>query len=81
MWPRQESLQGVWEEWHRKRIEARQTAFSTDEFGDIEITKFDLDTAGITGQDNPRTYMIDRPLSEEDGNMNNGFDVRNLKDR
>jgi hypothetical protein len=78
MWPRQESLQGVNEEWHRKRAEARRTAFSKFEFGPIEREKYDLDTAGITGEDNPRSYTVNRPINGEDGNMNNGTDVRTL---
>lgn len=81
MWPRQEGLQAVWEKWHRKRAEARRTAFNLNEFGPIEQNKFDLDTAGITGEDNPRSYTVKRPLNGEDGNMNNGTDIRRLDDR
>lgn len=81
MWSRQENLQYAWEEWHEMRAEARRTAFSVDEFGDIETTKFDLDTAGITGKDNPRTYQVDRPLNEVQGQQKNGTDIRTLDNR
>jgi hypothetical protein len=77
MWARQESLQGIWSEWHKKRINARRTAFSVDEFGETDIVKYDLDTAGITGEDNPRTYQFDRPLNEE----RNGIDIRHFVNR
>lgn len=77
MWPRQEGLQSVWATWHERRQEARETAFSVDEFGETEITEFDLDTAGITGKDNKRSFTHDRPLNEE----SNGFDVRDLPNR
>lgn len=81
MWPRQGSLQAINEEWHRQRIRARKTAFNPETFGPIERTKYDLDTAGITGEDNPRSYKVNRPLNGEDGNMNNGTDIRRLDDR
>lgn len=48
-----------------RRAEARRTAMSTDEFGAIEIEENDLDTAGITGEDNPRTYQVDPPGDEK----------------
>lgn len=44
------------EEWHAFREQARKTAFSKEEFSDIDQTRFDLDTAGITGEDNPDSY-------------------------
>jgi hypothetical protein len=81
MWARQESLQSVWSTWHEKRAEARRTAFNPNEFGDIEQTKFDLDTARITGAENPRSYQVDRPLNEVEGQQNNGTDIRTLDDR
>jgi hypothetical protein len=81
MWARQESLQGINSEWHKNRAEARRTAFSVEEFGDIEQTKYDLDTAGITGADNPQSYTVDRPLNSIDGEMNNGTDIRTLNNR
>lgn len=46
----------VWAEWHRRREEARRTAMSDAEFGPIETERFDLDTADITGEDNPETF-------------------------
>lgn len=47
------------EEWHRERQQARETAMNADEFGPIETERFDLDTAGITGEENDRTYELD----------------------
>jgi hypothetical protein len=81
MWARQENLQAIWSEWHENRAEARRNAFSINEFGPIDQTKYDLDTAGITGEDNPRTYTVDRPLNEVEGQQNNGTDIRTLDDR
>lgn len=62
MFPRDDGLKAVWSEWHEKRQRARETAFSPDEFGEIERIKFDLDDAGITGRANPRSYKGDRPI-------------------
>lgn len=81
MWARQKSLEAIWSEWHENRAEARRHAFNLDEFGEIEKTKFDLDTAGVTGADNPRSFTVDRALNEVEGQMNNGVDVRTLDDR
>lgn len=43
-------------EWHRRRREARENHHSLSEFSDIEIERYDLETAGVTGEDNPETY-------------------------
>jgi hypothetical protein len=80
MWPRSDSLQAVNREWREFRVMARRTAFSPEEFGPSDRVQYDLDTAGITGADNPRTYTVDRPVTEE-GDMNNGTDVRTLDRR
>ena len=56
MFPRSEGLKPIWAEWHESRQEARETAFSINEFGETEKVKYDLDTAGITGQDNIDSY-------------------------
>lgn len=77
MWARSESLKPVWSRWHQARIDARHNAFSVDEFGETDIVKYDLDTAGITGEDNPKTYQYDRPLNEE----RRGIDVREFANR
>lgn len=81
MWSRQESLQYIWSEWHEQRAEARQNAFNVDEFSPTDRTKYDLDTAGITGEDNPRSYQVDRLLNEVEGQQNNGTDIRTLDNR
>lgn len=41
------------------RAEARRTAMSEEEFSPIERERYDLDTAGITGEANPSTYVTD----------------------
>jgi len=54
-------------EWHERRQEARETAFSPEEFSRGERTRFNLNDddhlspAGITGEDNPETYEGDDP--------------------
>ena len=65
-------------DWHRERQRAREVAFDSDlsEFGDVEITKYNLETAQIDGSDNPRTFTWDRPL---DLFGINGTDVRELE--
>lgn len=61
----------IWSRWHEFRQEARRNAQSIDEFGAIEQELYDLDTAGITGRDNPETYRgeqvgPDPPYRESD---------------
>jgi hypothetical protein len=78
---RAESAKPADARWHRRRQQARTNSFSVDEWGDIETTKWDLDTAGIKGgKYNPRTYTIDRDLNAE-YEIENGTDVRTLNDR
>jgi hypothetical protein len=43
-------------EWHEFRANARKTAFSKEEFSAIDQERHDLETAGITGEDNPESY-------------------------
>jgi hypothetical protein len=76
MFKRDNSQKAVDSEWHEFRHEARTTAFDIQEFGDIDIEKYDLETARITGQENPDTYTWRRPLYPE-----GPFDIRKLKDR
>lgn len=64
--------------WHKARIDARHEAFSVNEFSDSEIARYDLDTARITGQDNPRSYTVNRPI---DLLGTNGIDLRTLFNR
>lgn len=49
-----------------RRQQARENAMSLDEFGEIEIEESDLDTARITGRENPRTYEIE-PYGDKKG--------------
>ncbi|UBF23323.1 hypothetical protein M1M40_gp45 [Halorubrum tailed virus 29] len=68
-------------DWHEQRQRAREQAYSGDLdgfFSDTEIIKYDLETAQITGEDNPRLYIFNRTL---DVFGVNGTDVRNLRDR
>lgn len=73
MFARSEHLKKLRSDYHAFRQEARETAFSIEEFGEPAKTEYDLETAGITGQDNPRSYTWDRPMGE-----GNGTDVREL---
>jgi hypothetical protein len=56
----------VWTEALAFRQHARETAMSADEFGPQETEKYELQNAGITGQDNPRTYELE-PYGGEKG--------------
>lgn len=68
-------------EWHEERQRAREQAYNSDLsafFSDVEIIKYNLETAQIDGSDNPQTYTINRPI---DIWGVNGTDIRDLKDR
>jgi len=65
-------------DWHLFRANARRTANSKEEFAEADQVKYDLDTAQITGEDNPRNFTYDRPV---DILNENGTDVRDLEDR
>jgi hypothetical protein len=67
--------------WHEGRQDARERAFSGDltaQFSDTEIIKFDLETAQITGAENPRLWKM-MPVYDILGIS--GTDVRPLRDR
>jgi hypothetical protein len=64
--------------WHSFREQARRTAVSPEEFAPSDRVHYDLDTAGITGKDNPRTYTHNRPTNLV---YTNEIDVRELRDR
>lgn len=49
----------IWRDWHVEREEARRSEMNEAFFGPIETERYDLDTAGITGEDNPETYRIE----------------------
>lgn len=78
MFARSENLRAIDSRWHEFRQNARETAFDESEFGPIEKERYDLDTAGITGEENPRTYSIRDP-TEVAGT--DAFDIRDLPDR
>lgn len=65
------------QEYHVRREEALRETLSIDEWGDIDITKYDLDNLDFSGKDNPRTYRFDHAVSDDEVNVT-GFDVRNL---
>jgi cysteinyl-tRNA synthetase len=75
---RSESGKKVDQEWHQFRQNAREGAMDIKEFSDSEQLRYNLDTAGITGQDNPRTYTFRRAV---DIFGVNGVDVRELRNR
>lgn len=57
--PYSDSSQWINAEFLEFRANARRTAFSAEEFDPIERERYDLDTAGITGEANPSTYITD----------------------
>lgn len=65
----------VWARWHEERERARRTSFSTEEYDQIEIERYDLDTARIDGSDNPETFRTD-PYGVDDARSNRR-DIRN----
>ena len=69
-------MKAIDSEWHKARQEARENAFSINEFGAAEIVRFDLDTARITGRENPDTYKYDPAI---DLLGISGTDVRNIR--
>lgn len=73
---RGENGKAVWEEWHRFRSFARRNAFSENEFSEIEQNRFDLDTARITGADNPKTFRTEPPLDPEVPGVAKSRDIR-----
>jgi len=64
--------------WHNRRIQARKEAFSIDEFSQEDIVRYDLDTARITGSENPRSYLVN-PSIDILGEA--GIDIRTLDNR
>jgi len=75
---RSENMKPLDSEWHKFRQEARESAFSINEFSDEEINRYNLETARITGKENPRTYTVNRPI---DLLGVNGIDLRTLFNR
>jgi len=62
-------------EYYLFRENARRTAFHEENFSDADREEFDLETAGITGEDNNDNYRFNRPV---DTLGQNGTDVRDL---
>lgn len=65
------------EEYHIFREEALRNTFTLDEWGDIDIEKYDLDNLDFSGKDNPRTFKYRHPVSDDEISVS-GFDVREL---
>jgi len=75
---RSQSFKHIDEEWHETRHNARTFTFGLNDWGEEDIVKYDLDTAGITGRLNPRSFTIERPLDHFNAN---GTDIRELDGR
>ena len=75
---RSPGLKKASERWHKNRIRARRTGFNLNDFSDEEIVKYDLDTARITGSDNPRSFRLNPDIDILDVG---GIDVRTLHNR
>lgn len=63
-------------DWHRFREFARRTAMSPEEFSEITQTRYDLDTAQITGEQNPETWTGDS--TEPKDAVDPSFDTRDF---
>jgi len=86
MFPQSPGLKKIDKEYHEFRWEAAKTTFSLNEFGEIDITRYDLEDGYIeglpipTGRDNPESYPHDRGLDntlQSDANL----DIRTLSNR
>lgn len=75
---RSPGLKKIDSRWHKNRIRARHTGFNLTDFSDEEITKYDLDTARITGSDNPRSFRLNPDIDILDVG---GVDIRTLDNR
>ena len=64
-------------DYHEFRQKARETAFSIEEFGEIEIEKYDLDNIEFSGKDNPESYKMgeNQPVKGETWAR---YDIRDL---
>jgi len=74
------SGENVNEEYHKFRQVAIHTTYTVDEWGDIDIEKYDLDELDFTGKDVDRNYRFGHVVQDDEVNVT-GFDVRELKDR
>jgi GH25 family lysozyme M1 (1,4-beta-N-acetylmuramidase) len=78
MFPESASAKPVDKRFHRFRQDARTSSFSIGAYSDNDIERYNLETAQITGEDNPRTYLFMRNL---DTLGETGVDIRSLKNR
>lgn len=62
-------------EWHAKREAARTETYSLEEWGDIDITKWDLDTVEFDRSQKDSTHVTETHVDAEAG-ANGGVDVR-----
>jgi hypothetical protein len=86
MFPESPGAKKVDGAYHQFRLEASTETFSLDEFGEIDITRYDLEDGYIeglpipTGQDNPKSYEHNRGLDNRI-QSDDTLDVRTLPTR
>jgi len=71
------SGENVSREYLGMRQVAIHTTYTLDEWGDIDITKYDLDELDFSGKDVDRNYKFDHVVQDDEVNVT-GFDVRDL---
>lgn len=64
-------------QYYEMRQKARQTTFNLSEWGDIDISKYDLDTVKFDRTQKESTYKTESKIDAE-GGVNSGFDIREL---
>lgn len=65
------------EEWHKVRRIARTETYSINEWGEIDITRYDLDTVDFDRKQKDSAFHSD-PRMESEGTPESGFDKRVL---
>lgn len=65
--------------WHRIRDEAHRESWSIEEWGDIDRTRYDLDTVEFDTKKKDSTFITDSRLDAE-GAAQGGVDVRTIDD-
>jgi hypothetical protein len=63
------------EEWHRKRRVAHEETYTIEEWSDIDITKYDLETVDFDRKFKDSTYITDARI-ETEGASEGGHDIR-----
>lgn len=65
-------------EWHDTRHKARTETFSIEEWGDIDIEKYDLDNVEFTRKQKRSTYLTESMIKADAAADEEGFDIRNI---